>query len=76
MGDLVQLKTRYLYQVIKSQLRWDSRINLKNHDLAIKELFFWKNNLINSNKRPLNFYDIPKTVIFSDASSYTIGAIF
>ena len=76
LGDLVQLKTRHLYKVIESQLRWDSRVNLKNNELAIKELFFWKNNLVKNNKRPLRVYDIPKTVVFSDASSYAIGAIF
>lgn len=76
LGDIVQLKTRSLYKVIESQLLWDSRVNLKNNDLAIKELFFWKNNLKNFNKRPLRVYDIPNTVIFSDASSVAIGAIF
>jgi len=40
LGDIVQLKTRSLYKVIESQLLWDSRVNLKNNDLAIKELFF------------------------------------
>ena len=45
LGDIVQLKTRNLYKVIESQPLWDSRVSLTNHEKAIKELIFWKNNV-------------------------------
>ena len=74
LGDTVQLKTRNLYKVIENQPLWDSRVNLKYYEKAVKELIFWKNNFFN--KKPLRAYDLPRTVIFSDARSFAIGAIF
>ena len=76
LGDIVQLKTRNLYKAIENQPLWDSRVNLKYYEKAIKELTFWKNNInFFFNKKPLRAYDLPRTVIFSDASSFAIGAI-
>ena len=45
LGDIVQLKTRNLYKVIKNQPLWNSRVNLTNYKKAIKELIFCKNNV-------------------------------
>ena len=77
LEDIVQLKTRNLYKAIENQPLWDSRVNLKYYEKAIKELTFWKNNInFFFNKKPLRAYDLPRTVIFSDASSFAIGAIW
>ena len=51
-------------------------MNLKYYEKAIKELIFWKNNINFFNKKPLRAYDLPRTVIFSDASRFAIGVIF
>ena len=74
LGDTVQLKTRNLYKVIENKPLWDSRVNLKYYETAVKELIFWKNNLFN--KKQLQAYDLPRTVIFSDDRNFAIGAIF
>ena len=72
----MQSKTRNLCKVTENQPLWDSRLNLKYCEKAIKELTFWENNINFFNKKPLRAYDLPRTVIFSDASSFAIGAIF
>ena len=43
-------------------------MNLTNYEKAIKELIFWKSTIKFFNKKPLRIYDLPKTVIFLDAS--------
>ena len=50
-----------------SQPLWDSTVDNEN---AIKELIFSKNNINYFNKKPLRVYDVPKTVHFSEASSF------
>ena len=74
LGDVVQLKTRYLHKVIESQTTWDYRVNLRHHKKAIKELTSWKDNLISLNKKALGNYSIPKTIIFTYARSAGIAA--
>ena len=49
-----------------------SRVNLTYYEKAIKKLMFWKNNVNDFNKKPLRVYNLPRTVIFSDASSFAI----
>ena len=51
-------------------------MNLTNYEKAIKELIFLKNNINFFSKKPLRVYDLPRIVIFSDASSFTTRAIF
>ena len=70
LGDIVRLKTRNLYKVIENQPLWISRMNLTNYEKAIKELIFWKDNINFFNKKPLRAYDLPRTDIFSDDSSF------
>ena len=73
---MVQLKTRNLYKVTENQPLWDSEVNLTNYEKAIKELILWKIKINLFNKKLLRVYDIPRTFIFSDASSFSKGAIF
>ena len=51
-------------------------MNLTNYEKTIKELIFWKSNIKFLNKKPLRVYDLSKTVIFLDASSCAMWAIF
>ena len=51
-------------------------MNLTHYEKTIEILIFWKNNINDFNKKPLRVYSLPGTVIFSDASSFAIGAIF
>ena len=74
--QIVQLKTRNLYKVIENQWLWDSGMNWTNYEKAIKELIFWESNIKLFNKKPLKVYDLPEAVIFLDASSCAIWAIF
>jgi len=76
LGDIVQLKTRNLYKVIKTATSWDSRINFKHNDVAIKELIFWQQNFVNYNTRQMIPYRIPEIEVFSDASNHGIGSHF
>ena len=75
LGNIVQLKTRNLNKIIENQPSWDSRVNLTHYVKATKKLICWKNNINEFNKKPLRAYDLPRTVLFSDASSSAI-AIF
>ena len=45
LDNIVQLQTRNLL-VVENQPLWDSRLNLTNYVKDIKELMFWKNNII------------------------------
>ena len=67
-GDIVPLKTRNLYFVVETRLSWDSRINLKTFSGALKELFFWKDNLNLYISKDLLTYNVPKLIVVSDAS--------
>ena len=67
-GDIVRLKTRNLYFVVETRLSWDSRINLKTFSGALKELFFWKDNLNLYISKDLLTYNVPKLIVVSDAS--------
>ena len=74
--QIVQLKTRNVYKVIENQWLWVSRMKWTNYKKAIKELMFWESSINCFNKKPFRVYDLPKTVIFLDASSCAIWAIF
>lgn len=67
MKELIQLKTRNLYKIIDAEMSWDSRINLKEKDQAIKEIIFWRDNFEMFNKREIIPYRIPQIDVYSDA---------
>jgi len=53
LGDLVLLKTKFLYKVIESRAYWDSKINVKLYSDMLDEILFWKNNVIKFNLKRL-----------------------
>jgi len=76
MGDVVQLKTRSIYRLIASSSSWDKKLNIKDENQVINELIFWRDNLSSLNYRHFTTYQIPKILVFSDASSKGIAAYF
>ena len=75
LGSIVLLKTKFLYKVIETQVSLDKNFNLLYFHDAIKELLFWKSNLVSLNKRPIIEYNVPHLKVFSDASNTGIGAL-
>ena len=67
LGDVIQLKTRWLYKIIDARASWDSRTSCK-----ISELFFWRENLHNC--RILTEHNIPRLIVISDASDTDLAA--
>ena len=74
LGSLTRLKTRFLYKVIDSRSTWDFRFNIGLHNDCLSEIFFWKNNIVNLNSRPIMPYQAPFLLSFSDASNVACGA--
>ena len=74
LGSLTRLKTRFLYKVIDSRSTWDSRFNIGLHNDCLSEIFFWKNNIVSLNSRPIVPYQVPFLLSFSDASNVACGA--
>ena len=74
LGSLTRLKTRFLYKVIDSRSTWDSRFNIGLHNDCLSEIFFWKNNIVSLNSRPIVPYQAPFLLSFSDASNVACGA--
>ena len=74
LGDVIQLKTRWLYKIIEARTSWDSRTSLLASPRAISELFFWRENLRKFNCRILTEYNIPRLIVISDASDRGLAA--
>ena len=76
IGNIVSLKTRYLYKIIDSCNNWDTKINVTNYNDALEEIFFWKNNLDAFNVKKINGNDKPFHItVHSDASDNAVGVI-
>ena len=73
LGNLTRLKTRFLYKVIESRRSWDSRFNIGLHNDCLSEIFFWKNNIVSLNMRPILPYNAPLLFSYSDASNVACG---
>ena len=58
IGDIVQLKTRFLYKSIQSS-SWDKTFNIGNYKGTVEEILFWKLNLVKYNNKVINCYNIP-----------------
>ena len=76
LGNIVRLKTRYLYKSILGQTSWDSYFNVLYYHFTVEEITFWKQNIQTLNKRPLISYKLPITKVYSDASNFWIGTCF
>lgn len=71
---MAQLKIRRVYYLIESRISWDSRMNMSHASEAVKELFFWKNNLLKHTERPMTRGNTPWLIVCSDASDTGLGA--
>ena len=69
LGDITQLKTRFIYQRIESRLSWDKMFNITNYNKMAEEILFWKFNIRKVNNKSLCRHEIPHLFIYSDASS-------
>ena len=75
VGNIVRLKTRFLYNMIDGRSSWDAKLNLFNFPRARDEIIFWHINLQSLNKKILKSIEQPQKFIFTDASSTGLGAI-
>ena len=75
IGNIIRLKTRYLYKCIDGRSSWDAHFNILYHREALGEIFFWKHNLERLNKRYIHSYFYPQEYVYSDASSTGLGAV-
>ena len=75
LGNITQLKTRYLYHCIDSSPSWDNRISLLYKNKVTQEISFWKNNFVHLNKRFWNIHTSPEIIISSDASATGLAAL-
>ena len=41
LGDITQLKTRFIYQCIESRVSWDKKFNINNYNKMVEEILFW-----------------------------------
>ena len=74
LSNLTRLKTRFLYKVIESRRSWDSRFDIGLHNDCLSEIFFWKNNIVSLNARPILHYCAPLLFNFSDSNNVACGA--
>ena len=75
LGNIIRLKTRFIYKVIDNQNSWDSHLNILNYPEAHKDILFWRDNINDLNKRNIIENTFSSITIFSNASSTGIGAI-
>ena len=59
LGDITQLKSRYLYEAIDSKATWDAPIFLSNFPQAKSELEFWLGNVRRLNRRFISEHRAP-----------------
>ena len=76
VGDIVQLKTRFLYKSIEQNSSWDKTFNIGNYNDTVDEILFWKFNLVKYNNKVINCYNIPFFHVHSDASNTGIACVF
>ena len=76
IGDIVQLKTRFLYKSIEQSSSWDKTCNVGNYNDTVDEILFWKFNLVKYSNKVINCYNIPLFYVHSDASNREIACVF
>ena len=76
LGDITQLKTRFIYQCIESRVSWDKKFNINNYNKMVEEILFWKFNITKLNNKSLYGYEIPHLFIYSDASNTGPASVY
>ena len=76
IGAIVFFNTRYCNDLVVNRVSWDRSIKLFSCNDAIREIIFWKQNLVSLNSRPFvqesHYSDV---IVHSDASAFAIGAV-
>ena len=76
IGDIVQLKTRFLYKSIEQSSSWDKTFNIGNYNDTVDKILFWKFNFVKYNNKVINCYNIPMFHVHSDANKIGIAFVF
>ena len=76
LGDITQLKTRFIYQCIESRVSWDKKFNINNYNKMVEEILFWKFNIRKLNNKSLYGHEIPHLFIYSDASNTGLASVY
>ena len=76
IGDIVQLKTRFLYKSIEQSSSWDKTFNIGNYKDTVDEILFWKFNLVKYNNKVIKCYNIQLFHVDSDPSNTGIACVF
>ena len=76
IGDITQLKTRFIYKCIESRISWDKKFNLNEYQGVINEILFWKFNIKVLNFKSLVNLGIPYLFIYSDASNEGLASVY
>ena len=76
VGDIVQLKTRFLYKSIEQSSSWDKTFNIGNYNDTVDEILFWKFFLVKYKNKVINCYNIPLFHVHSNASNTIIVSVF
>ena len=76
VGDIVQLKTRFLYKSIEQSSSWDKTFNIGNYNDTVDEILFWKFSLVKYKNKVINCYYIPLFHVHSDTSNTVIASVF
>ena len=76
LGDITQLKTRFIYQCIESRVSWDKKFNINNYNKMVEEILFWKFNITKLNKKSLYRYEISHLFIYSDANNTGLASVY
>ena len=76
IGDIAQLKTRFLYKSIEQSSSWNKTFNIGDYNDTVDEILFWKFNLVKYNNKVINYSNIPFFHVHSDASNTGIVCVF
>ena len=76
IGDIVQLKIRFLYKSIEQSFSWGRTFNIGNYNDTVDEILFLKFNLVKYNNKVINCYNIPLSHVHSGASNTGIACVF
>ena len=76
LGDITQLKTRFIYQCIEYRVSWDKKFNINNYNKMVEEILFWKFNITKLNKKSFYGYEIPHLFIYSEVSNTGLTSVY
>ena len=59
IGDIVQLKTQFLYKSVEQSSSLDKTFNIGNYNDTVDKILFWRFDLVRCNNKVINCYNIP-----------------